>query len=42
MAEFVRVGEQVPSLTLPDLDGNAVVLDEFRGQRLLVFLWASW
>lgn len=42
MSEFVRIGEQVPSLTLPDLDGNAVNLDQFRGKQLLVFLWASW
>ncbi len=42
MTEFVRIGEQVPALTLPDLDGNAVNLDDFRGQRVLAFLWASW
>lgn len=42
MTEFVRIGDEVPSLVLPDLDGNAVKLDDFRGQRVLAFLWASW
>jgi hypothetical protein len=27
---------------LPGLDGRAIRLSEYRGQQLLVFMWASW
>lgn len=37
-----RVGDPLPSIVLADLDGHAVRLDQYRGQRLLVFMWASW
>ena len=41
MTTFVRVGEPVPELTLPDLDGARRSLTA-SGQRLLIFMWASW
>jgi cytochrome oxidase Cu insertion factor (SCO1/SenC/PrrC family) len=31
-----------PELALPDLDGKAVKLQDFRGKVLLVFFWATW
>jgi thiol-disulfide isomerase/thioredoxin len=37
------VGEPMPALVLPDLDGNAVDLAAIaRGRPLLVNVWASW
>ena len=44
MAEtrFVNVGDPVPDIAFPDLDGRQVALSEFAGRRLIVFMWASW
>ena len=36
------VGLPMPDVGLPDLNGRTVRLADFRGQRLLVFVWASW
>ena len=39
----VRVGELMPSFTLPDLDGMQVKFPEqFKGKPLLINVWASW
>jgi hypothetical protein len=37
-----RVGSIAPNLRLTKLDGTPVLLDEFRGQRVLINSWASW
>jgi peroxiredoxin len=39
-----RVGQPLPAITLPALDGRAVHFSEFRKrhQRMLIFMWASW
>ena len=39
---FIDVGAEMPDITLPDLDGNPVKLSSFAGQKLVVFMWASW
>jgi cytochrome oxidase Cu insertion factor (SCO1/SenC/PrrC family) len=31
-----------PALTLPDLDGKSVRLQDFRGKVVLLFFWATW
>jgi cytochrome oxidase Cu insertion factor (SCO1/SenC/PrrC family) len=31
-----------PALSLPDLDGKMVNLEDFRGKVVLVFFWATW
>jgi peroxiredoxin len=31
-----------PSFALPTLDGDTIRLADYRGRRLLVFMWASW
>lgn len=41
-ARTPRVGEPAPEVVLPALDGRLVKLSDYRGQRLLVFMWASW
>lgn len=38
----LEAGSPVPSLTLPSLNGNAVALDGFRDQVVLVNFWATW
>ena len=40
--EAVATGTQVPDFTLPTLDGKLVKLSDFRGKRVVLFLWASW
>ncbi|HEV7663039.1 MAG TPA: redoxin domain-containing protein [Chloroflexota bacterium] len=37
-----RVGDVLPDIALPTLDGRMVHLSEYRGKRLLLFMWASW
>jgi hypothetical protein len=36
------VDQLAPDLTLPDLDGNAVTLSDYRGQVVLLNFWATW
>ena len=36
------LGEPLPALTLPDLDGKPHQLSDYRGHRLLLNFWASW
>ena len=38
----LKIGELVPDFTLLALDGRPVKLIDFRGKKLLVFMWASW
>jgi len=37
-----RVGDALPPIVLPGLDGRTIRLRDYRGQRLLLFMWASW
>jgi len=32
----------MPDFTLPGLDGRPVSLSDYRGRKLVVFMWASW
>lgn len=36
------VGKSAPEIELPDVNGNAVRLSQFRGKYVLVDFWASW
>jgi hypothetical protein len=38
-----RVGEPVPRLRLPSVaDGRPLSLADFRGEKLMLHVWASW
>jgi peroxiredoxin len=37
-----RVGDPLPPIALPDLQGRNIRLEDYRGKRLLLFMWASW
>ena len=39
---IVKVGDKVPDFTLPSLDGHSVSLSDYRGRRVVLFMWASW
>ncbi len=36
------IGQPLPALALPDLDGRMHALAEYRGQRVLMNFWATW
>lgn len=38
-----QVGEPAPVVTLPSgADGEPVSLEDFRGQKVMLHVWASW
>ncbi len=37
-----QVGEAARAFTLPDVYGQRWSLQQFRGKRVLIFMWASW
>lgn len=38
----VEIGQHVPDIILPDLDGRQVTLRDYRGRKVILFTWASW
>ena len=36
---MIGAGEQAPEFTLPDQDGNAVSLDDYRGQTVVLYFY---
>jgi len=38
----LRPGDMAPDFTLESLDGEQVSLSDYRGEKVLVFAWASW
>jgi peroxiredoxin len=41
-SERLAVGDVLPNVQLPDLEGRALRIGDFRGRQLLIFMWASW
>lgn len=37
-----EIGQQVPEVTLPRVDGGTLRLRDLAGRRVLLFCWASW
>ena len=40
--QYPKVGEPSPGFTLDSLDGHAISLSNYKGKRLILFMWASW
>ena len=40
--KLVKAGDVAPDFTLPSLDGEEVSLEDYRGKRLVLFMWTSW
>ena len=38
----VRAGDRAPDFTLRSLAGEAVSLSDYRGRKVVLFMWASW
>lgn len=38
----VKIGDPAPDLAFLTLDGNEIRLSEYRGKRVLLFIWATW
>ena len=36
------IGQTLPDLTLPRLDGGDFRFADLRGKKLLLFMWGSW
>jgi peroxiredoxin len=39
---YLGVGDRMPELTLPRLDGDEFSFAVLRGKFVLLYLWASW
>jgi peroxiredoxin len=39
---ILKVGDQMPDVSLPGVDGRPIRLRDYRGKRLFIFMWASW
>ena len=40
--ETAAIGQLLPAISLPDLDGKPHLLSDYRGRRVLLNFWASW
>jgi peroxiredoxin len=38
----VKIGDPAPDFSLKSLDGRGLRLSDYRGKRVLLFVWASW
>jgi peroxiredoxin len=40
--KFVKIGDPAPDFSLKSLNGEELRLSDYRGKRVLLFVWASW
>ena len=38
----VKVGDDAPDFELTSLQGETVRLSDYRGKKVVLFMWASW
>ncbi len=38
----VKVGDTAPDFALPSLEGDTIRLSDYRGKKVVLFMWASW
>ncbi len=38
----IKIGESVPEIALPDVNGKMITLSSFKGKVVLIDFWASW
>jgi peroxiredoxin len=36
------LGEKIFEFSLPNLQGQPVSIQDYRGKKVLIFMWASW
>ena len=41
-AVSLQPGDAAPEFTLQDIDGNTVILSDFRGKTVLIVFWSTW
>lgn len=39
---YLKVGDHLPPINFPTIEGGRIDLADFRGKRLILFMWASW
>ena len=37
-----KVGDQMPALSLADINGGEIELVQFGGKKYIIYMWASW
>lgn len=38
----LKVGDPMPNLTLPDINGGEIHLAHYAGKKYIIYMWASW
>ena len=38
----IVAGDPAPDFDLPSLSGSSVRLSDYRGKKIVLFMWASW
>ncbi len=39
---ILTVGQLIPDISLPTLNGDEINLSDFKGRKVILFMWASW
>ncbi len=39
---ILTVGQLIPDISLPTLNGDEINLSDLKGRKVILFMWASW